>query len=136
MSYAVSVGDRISTERELVVATCWCGIVFAIPANRERWMREKDTNSCYCPEGHSFHYSSNRRTALERELTAARDAAAQARAERDQAEASARGYKAAATRARKRHAAGICPACKRTFQNVQRHMASQHPDYKPEEGAT
>ena len=35
------------------------------------------------------------------------------------------------TRARKRAANGVCPCCHRSFENVARHVAKQHPDFKP-----
>tara|TARA_A100001201_G_scaffold143757_1_gene147268 strand:- start:18635 stop:19021 length:387 start_codon:yes stop_codon:yes gene_type:complete len=41
-----------------------------------------------------------------------------------------RGEKAAKTRIKNRIANGVCPCCNRTFQNLARHMSSQHPDYK------
>lgn len=69
---------------------------------------------------------------LRERLRAERDRAARLAAERDQAEASARAYKGAATKARKRAKAGTCPCCKRTFQQLARHMASQHPDFEPD----
>jgi Fe-S oxidoreductase len=56
-------------------------------------------------------------------------------AQRDQAQADARAQKAAKTRIKNdrdriktRVANGVCPHCNRTFQNLARHMASQHPD--------
>lgn len=58
------------------------------------------------------------------------------RAARDQAEAAERSaiaYKGHATRLRKRAAAGVCPCCTRSFQNLQRHMASQHPTFSGEQ---
>lgn len=35
------------------------------------------------------------------------------------------------TQARRRAAAGVCPCCSRSFQNVQRHMATKHPNVTP-----
>lgn len=34
------------------------------------------------------------------------------------------------TKTRKRIANGVCPCCRRTFQNVSSHMTSKHPDFK------
>jgi hypothetical protein len=34
------------------------------------------------------------------------------------------------TRIKKRVAAGVCPCCNRSFKDLARHMAGQHPDYK------
>ncbi len=36
------------------------------------------------------------------------------------------------TRHKKRAAAGVCPCCQRTFENVARHMKTKHPHYAKE----
>jgi len=36
------------------------------------------------------------------------------------------------TRLKKRIAAGVCPCCNRSFQNLQSHMKNQHPQYLEE----
>jgi hypothetical protein len=120
----------------LEVTTCWCGINHAVPADlRHHQQRCHDEGRTvpriYCPLGHTHVPAGEPKyKRIERERDAARNEAARQRAARDQAEASLRAQKAAATRAKKRHAAGTCPVCKRTFKQVQRHMASQHPDYE------
>lgn len=122
----------------LVVVTCWCGINHAVPENlRDFQLRQhrdgKPVTSIYCPLGHQ-HAPAGKGEAekLRETLARERDRAARLAAQRDQAEASARAYKGAATRARKRAKAGTCPCCKRTFQQLARHMASQHPGFDPE----
>lgn len=40
--------------------------------------------------------------------------------------------KAAATKAKKRSAAGTCPCCHRTFRQMALHMANKHPTFKAE----
>ena len=42
---------------------------------------------------------------------------------------------AALASAKKRAAAGVCPCCHRTVSQMARHIATKHPDYKPEEPA-
>lgn len=44
----------------------------------------------------------------------------------------ANGYKGHATRIAKRAKAGVCPCCNRTFVQLARHMATQHPQFTPE----
>jgi hypothetical protein len=51
------------------------------------------------------------------------------RAERGQAKASLTAQKAATTRARRRSAAGTCPCCGRTFQQLVRHEKAKHPEH-------
>lgn len=52
-----------------------------------------------------------------------------ARAEASRAEHSRRAEKAAKTRIKNRIARGVCPCCKRTFQNLAAHMQTQHPGF-------
>lgn len=47
----------------------------------------------------------------------------------DHSERSARAYKGVATKMKKRAVAGVCPCCNRHFRELERHMASKHPDY-------
>lgn len=44
-----------------------------------------------------------------------------------------RAQKAAKTRIKNRVARGVCPCCNRSFENLRRHMANQHPDYQKTE---
>lgn len=125
----------------LVVVTCWCGTPHAVPQTlrdkQERDHRDGCTQTgIYCPLGHSYIIAGEGEAArLERQLKAERERAARLAAQRDQAEASARAHKGAATRARKRAAAAVCPCCKRSFVQLRRHMETKHPDYDPAGGA-
>jgi hypothetical protein len=109
-----------------------CGITFAVP---DWWQqaRRNDGKGFYCPNGHSLVYGRN---TLEKRLAAAeqaRDSArAYARSVQDQNDAERRAHaatKGQLTKVRKRVQAGVCPCCTRSFQNLSRHMAGQHPDY-------
>lgn len=42
-------------------------------------------------------------------------------------------YKGNVTKLKKRASAGLCPCCNRHFTNLQRHIASKHPDINKEE---
>lgn len=115
-----------------------CGVCHVDFAIDKGWLaRLKRTGDWFwCPNGHQIHYSTTENQKLKREvelLKAARDRAdARARAAQDQADAAERqrrAYKGQATRLRNRAAAGVCPCCTRTFQNLQRHMTSKHPDF-------
>lgn len=123
------------TIRFEAIHCCKCGIAFAVPANiRSRWL--DSGQSFYCPNGHSQHYTVSNVQKLEKELAmerkrkewAEQDAkASAARAKR--AENSRRALKGVITKTKKRISAGTCPCCNRTFQQLARHMANQHPDY-------
>ena len=127
----------ISFTDTLVVMTCWCGINHAVPEDLRDYQRRqhddgREVISIYCPLGHT-HVPAGKSEAqkLRERLERERDHSARVAAARDQAEASARAYKGAATRARKRAAAAVCPCCKRSFVQLRRHMAAKHPDYDP-----
>lgn len=120
----------------LVVVTCWCGINHAVPSNlRSLQQRQHDDGErqvmvIYCPLGHK-HLPAGKGAAvkLREQLDRERARATRITAEKDQVEASLRATRGANTKLKKRIANGVCPYCHRTFKNVARHMAGQHPDY-------
>ena len=105
-------------------------MTFAVP---KVWQdRQRDTHrNWYCPNGHEQHYPSN--TELERtqkELARLKRRAEYLEADRDTLERSRSAVRGHLTRVRQRESPGVCPCCKRTFQNVARHMKTRHPDYE------
>ena len=85
----------------------------------------------YCPNGHAQKYTGK---SAEQKL---KDAEAREVHLKDQLAAATRNEEAARSellRVRSRIAAGICPCCRRTFQNVARHMETQHPDFTVPDG--
>jgi len=129
------------TDTLVVIACSECDTSFGITKSMNAARRE-DHGTFFCPVGHRQHYPGESPLERERRLrqTAERQAGyarASRDAARDQAEAaerSARAYKGHATRLRNRIAAGICPVpdCRRSFQNVRRHIAGQHPAWAHE----
>lgn len=133
----------------LTLVTCpneQCMTTYAIPDRLER-ERRRDHKSIYCPFGHSWYYPGEsdleREKRLRKEAERRRDwADARARAAHDQARAaerSARAYRGHLTRARNKIANGVCPVgnCRRHFDNVQAHIATEHPTWSvidPETG--
>lgn len=127
----------LTYSEQLTVLHCAaCSISFAMPDDFES-RRRKDHVSFYCPAGHSNMFNGESeeqklRKQLEREqaakarLTANLD---QARADADHERARANGYKGQATKMKNRIGKGVCPCCNRQFTNVERHMATQHPDF-------
>ncbi len=109
---------------------CNCGMSFAMTADFKR-RRLKDRALFYCPAGHPQHYvGKTEEQKLKEELERRQQMldAAQARAitsERDK-EQVLKAHK----RMRVRVMNGVCPCCNRTFQNLMRHMKSEHPDFK------
>lgn len=124
------------------IVCCTCGTTFAVDADlRQRWL-DKGLGF-WCPNGHSQHYSESRIQKLEKELAAAardrefyRVNAAAEREARERTEKRLAAQRGHATRLRRRIKNGVCPCCTRSFQNLQRHIASQHPDFQAEPPAT
>lgn len=138
--YGAKEGERFSADTELHVVACpSCHVTYAIPQSFYRAARKYNQNSSpsdywevCCPFGHSWAYTGlNREQKLEEQLRVANDRAGRLAAERDQTEARRRSQKGATTRAKKRHAAGVCPACNRSFKQLREHMERMHPDYDP-----
>lgn len=115
-----------------------CGVCHVDFAIDQDWHAKLQRNGkdFWCPNGHQISYGRHVQSELERTQERLARAETRERAARDQADAAerqARAYKGHATRLRKRAAAGVCPCCTRTFQNLQRHMASQHPSFAGEQ---
>ena len=133
-------GYTYSGEADLTVMSCpCCGITYAIPERLRANASERGNGKIqwYCPNGHQLGYHGA--SEADKHRRRAEEAQRRANAERDlreHTEHRLRAQKGATTKARKRHAAGVCPACNRTFSQLVAHMASQHPDYDPERGTS
>lgn len=112
---------------ELVVHTCWCGMAHAIPRALSN-TADREGKTVYCPLGHSWVTKDSDHDRLKQKLASQTAQLDQQRARADAAEAKAAKLAADALRAKKRASAGVCPCCNRTFQNVARHMKTQHPN--------
>lgn len=128
--------DTVTRESSLTVIDCAeCGIVFGIGAEYAK-RRRNDGRTFYCPNGHNLSWHETEADRLRKQLAAAkelteweRQSKERARAEARRKDYEARAAKGQLTKAKKRIAAGVCPCCNRTFQNLARHMEGQHPEY-------
>lgn len=115
----------------LITTTCWCGIPLAVPESL--WDEaHRIKKSIYCPVGHTFIFTDRMETELAETKSRLRRAQEREQATRDLLQAeenSHRSTRGHVTRLKKRAAAGVCPCCTRSFQDLARHMAGQHPDY-------
>lgn len=127
----------LTVDVELERLTCAdCGMVFAFPAQLIT-KRRRDHQNFYCPSGHSNYFpGKSDLEQLQQQLTDARleikraeYRAQTAQLEREAARKELRATRGQMTKLRKRIANGVCPCCRRTFVNLQRHMTSKHPDY-------
>jgi len=121
----------------LTVMTCWCGVRHAVPEELYDFQRRqhrdgKSVTAIYCPLGHT-HVPAGKGEAelLRGKLERAEQRRKAERELREDTERRLSAQKAATTRAKRRHAAGVCPCCGRTFKQLQRHMTTKHPDYDP-----
>lgn len=109
-----------------------CDITFAVP---DSWQRERlqDGKDWYCPNGHCRVYCEPENAKLKKRLAAMESTNTHLRDQLEQAERSKAAVKGQLTKERKRTANGVCPCCKRSFQNLHRHISNQHPDYAKDE---
>lgn len=132
MATRVSVWTNTGITTQLYVLDCAnCGVIFAITRDYED-RRRNDARTFYCPNGHtqSWHESESDRLRKERDSLQASELALT-----DQLTAAIRDgeqTRAALIRDRARFAAGVCPCCNRSFENVRRHMSTKHPEYDVE----
>lgn len=112
-------------------------------------LKRQDGTPFFCPNGHQLSYrdSENDRVRRERDqlkqreawyaerLKEARQRADRERGARETAERQASARKGQITRLKNRAAAGVCPCCNRSFENLRRHMSSKHPHFVVEEVA-
>jgi len=102
-----------------------------MPDNILRVHREKGT-SFYCPNGHSQCFTTTEVDRLRQQLRAVRDERDWAQKGRDRAQRQTAAQKGNVTKLKRRIKNGVCPCCNRSFENLARHMAGQHPDFVPE----
>lgn len=134
------MSDTITKTVQFETIECpTCHLMYAVS---QVWVteRRRDHKNFWCPNGHrGIHFSGEsdleRAQRLQEQAErSARFARASATAARDQARAaerSAAAYKGHLTRARNRIRNGVCPVagCRRHFDNVQAHIASEHPAF-------
>lgn len=115
----------------LVVEECHCGIKHAIPSQLQAQARDHG-KTVYCPLGHAWVYTETTDKQIARERAARESADRRAQATRDLLHAEERSHAATRghlTRSKRRASAGTCPCCNRTFEQLARHMKSQHPAF-------
>lgn len=123
------MSTQIHTSVLTVIECGECGITFGMTEEFIK-QRRADHHSFYCPNGHSRYYP--QKSEAEKLRDRLRSAEAQLTHTQDQlqmTEYQRRAQKGQNTRLKNRIAAGVCPCCNRSFQDLRRHMAGQHPDY-------
>ncbi len=133
----MSTTHLIARNVQITTESCYlCGVIFGMEAEYLQH-RLNDKKSFYCPNGHSQAYigkteAEKLREELEAEkkrteLANRRASNATERAQNlDRRLSAAKGQQ---TKLKNRIANGVCPCCQRSFVNLQRHIAGQHPDF-------
>lgn len=118
-----------------------CGVPFGMEAGYKlERLNRRDT--FYCPSGHPQHYigkteAEKAREEAERQRIRAdgyEQLADERAVQRDHARRQAAASRGVVTRIKRRIGKGVCPCCNRTFADLGRHMAGQHPDFAAQEG--
>jgi hypothetical protein len=94
---------------------CVCGVVFSMPEALLA-KRRSDKKDFFCPNGHQQAFTENEADKLRRELIIEKTARITAEKK--------------LTDQLTRVSNGVCPCCKRSFQNLLRHMKTKHPEVK------
>lgn len=134
--YNAREGRKFEADTTLVVVECaTCGVTYAIPESFQRSAlryhgdRQGGWKIC-CPFGHTWWYVGE--TEVEQLKRQRDDAQQRSRATRDLLEHEQRSHAATKghlTRTKRRVSAGVCPCCKRSFKQLERHMQAKHPGY-------
>lgn len=120
---------------------CVCGVDVLMTAAQEAQLLQSGA-TFHCIWGHQQHFIRGpseadklrqERDRLKQQQARLIEEAAAAQRRADAATRSARAFKGQVTRIKTRVAAGTCPCCNRTFQDLARHMKGQHPDFTTEE---
>ena len=109
------------------IECCQCGCRFQVSKLFQSNKRETKTGF-YCPNGHSLVYTESDADKLRRQLATERDRRSFAERRLQSEQDSHRATRGHLTRTKKRNAAGTCLYCKRTFQQLARHMKAKHPE--------
>lgn len=121
------------------IRCCQCSELFGMTPETYKTAKARGEEfTFYCPHGHGQVLTKGETEAekLRREVNRLKQNAAYLEDARRRAtdEASLERRRAAAargqvTKLKKRAAAGVCPCCNRTFHDLARHMAGQHPEF-------
>ena len=110
-----------------------CGVWFCM-SETAYTTKQREGGFFYCPNGHCRGW--NEGTKKRDELRLERDRLKQRLSQRDDeikaAKKSNSSLKGQITRIKNRTKNGVCPCCNRHFENLQRHMQGQHPDWDGE----
>lgn len=122
-------GNEVTETMNFVMEECCnCGIPFFMPKYFKD-ARYKSHDLFYCPQGHPQHYTSETNSEKEiRELKERLDREAFNKRMVENQLLDTINEKNILSRKLKRVHKGVCPCCNRTFENLQKHMETKHPE--------
>lgn len=128
------------TEILVVVNCATCGVNFAVPDSYKKELR-RTGQEFYCPRGDVIYYPGGESDAakisrLASEAARERDNANFWREQEKERGRQLSAAKGQVTKIKNRVAKGVCPCCNRSFAQLERHMATQHPDFASPKGGT
>ena len=117
----------------LVTEVCiTCGVTFAVPKALYDWCRKDPSKEFYCPNGHSMVF---RKSILQQEIEKLKKENEEAERARyslhnqlSQKEQEVKKLQTSIKRRNKRIAAGVCPCCNRTVNQLAEHIKTMHPE--------
>jgi len=128
-------GDDAVTTTKLIEIQCGtCGVWHAIPQQMYDTLKAEG-GFWHCPNGHQRGWPTGsiraERDRLKQRVAQLEDEAKEERAARIAADMMRAEAEKKLVASKRRALAGVCPCCSRTFQNVQRHMKTKHPNVVP-----
>ena len=113
-----------------------CGIHYAVDnvvmTFKQKCLSDSEDRGWYCPNGHYLVFMESDADKYRREAERLRQSLAQRDDEITDLGKRITAQKGQITKFKKRAAAGVCPCCHRTFENLHHHMATKHPDFSEE----
>ena len=123
---------KIEAPTTLECMTCAsCGTAFAVPAQVMKKGRENH-GEVYCPNGHINVWRKSEVEKLTEQLAAEQQKASSYRTRLEAEEQQRFAAEAARDKLKRRIKRGVCPCCKRSFENVKRHICTKHPEFAEE----
>jgi hypothetical protein len=121
---------------EIVWVTCGangCSLPVGMPKKFYE-AKKKSRSTWYCPAGHCrIFVGETNEERLKRELEYEKQHRQRAEQDKERARHAAAIARGKLNAAKERVGNGVCPCCKRSFENLRRHMATKHPSYKKPE---
>jgi hypothetical protein len=87
----------------------------------------------YCPNGHSRSWAESEVDKIKKQLEAEKNSSEFYRKRLHSEINRTTAYKGVITKIKNRISNGVCPCCKRTFQNLLNHMKNKHPDFRSDD---